>query len=75
MTVGVDKAGDCDPVGSVDDFRVVGGDRRSDRRDFAPLYQNVSALKVADVRVHRYDRSVANERPRHAFLPEMDAYS
>ena len=49
--MGVDKAGDRDPVGSVDDFCIVGSDRRSDRRDFAPLYQNVSAPKVADVRV------------------------
>jgi hypothetical protein len=38
------------------------------RRDLASVYQNVSALKIANARVHRYDRGVANEHSRQAFL-------
>ena len=37
-------------------------------RHLASVYQNISALKIANVRVHRYDRGVANKRSRQAFL-------
>jgi hypothetical protein len=74
VAVGVDEAGDRDAVGGVDDLRIVGRDRGTDRCDLAPIYQNVSALKVADVRGHRYNRRVANKRSRHVFLPGMDVF-
>ena len=58
VAMGVDEAGNGDPVGGVDDLGAVGRDRRRDRGDLAPLDQDVAAVKVADLRIDRDDRRV-----------------
>jgi hypothetical protein len=68
--MGVDKAGICNLVGGVDDLSVFGGNRARDCCDLASVYQDVPALKITNVWIHRYDRGGTNECSRQAFPPE-----
>ena len=61
MDMRVDQAGQDDHAAGVDDFGIVGGERRRDRRDAAVLYQHVAARQILDHRVHRDDRAALDQ--------------
>jgi hypothetical protein len=63
VPVRVDEAGDDDAVLSVDHFGIARVERTAHRRDLVVLDEDVSAVHVADLRIHAEDVTASEQNP------------
>jgi len=71
MTVGVDKAGDDDGAGGVDDLAVGRVDGRGDFRDILVLDEHIPTRYIPYIRVHRDDVATAEQRSCRHLCPNL----